>query len=167
MKEAGLERIDLLKVDCEGAELEVLLGVEEADWPRIGSIVAEVHDLDGRLAAVRNLIEGPGGGGRQSPRQSPQGERHQSRKAENAKSRGTRAFRGLTPTEPARCLTAQFSACADIGENLRDLLRALILPIFWAVFSKGEIPRDSTGLWCEDFRETPAILHSKSAHGGL
>ena len=72
-------------------------------------------------------------------------------------------FRGHTATEPMLCLNAQFSACADIGEHLRDLLRAPILPIFWAVFGKGEVSRDSTGICCEDFRESTVILHSKSA----
>jgi FkbM family methyltransferase len=56
MREAKLSRIDLLKVDCEGAELEVLLGIEPADWPHIGAVVAEVHDLEGRLGVVRDLL---------------------------------------------------------------------------------------------------------------
>lgn len=38
--------IDLLKVDCEGAELEVLLGIrEDCLWRRIRQLVIEVHDL--------------------------------------------------------------------------------------------------------------------------
>ncbi|MDF3085982.1 hypothetical protein, partial [Burkholderia sola] len=76
-------------------------------------------------------------------------------------------FRGHTAAEAALCLTSQFSACADIGENLQDLLRAPILPIFWADLAKGEVPRDSTGICREDFREVDAILHSKSALLGL
>ena len=56
MRAHGVERIDLLKVDCEGAELDVLLGVEEADWPRIGAVVAEVADVDGRLEVVKALL---------------------------------------------------------------------------------------------------------------
>ena len=58
--EQGLTRVDLLKVDCEGAELEVLQGVRPEHWPLIGQVVAEVHDLDGRLDAVRGLLEGHG-----------------------------------------------------------------------------------------------------------
>jgi len=50
---------------------------------------------------------------------------------------------------------------------LQDLLRAPILPIFWADLAKGEVPRDSTGICREDFREVDAILHSKSALLGL
>ncbi len=56
MREHGLERVDLLKVDCEGAELAVLEGIDDAHWPTIGRVVAEVHDLDGRLDAVRALL---------------------------------------------------------------------------------------------------------------
>ncbi|MFM2246116.1 MAG: hypothetical protein RL071_2190, partial [Pseudomonadota bacterium] len=56
MRAQGVERIDLLKVDCEGGELAVLQGVDEADWPRIGQVVTEVHDADGRLDVVRALL---------------------------------------------------------------------------------------------------------------
>ena len=53
---AAIDRIDLLKVDCEGAELEVLRGIRDADWPRINQLVLEVHDLDGRLDTVVDLL---------------------------------------------------------------------------------------------------------------
>lgn len=49
-------RIDLVKVDVEGAELEVLRGIEDRDWPRIAAVVVEVHDVDGRLAEVERLL---------------------------------------------------------------------------------------------------------------
>jgi FkbM family methyltransferase len=52
--------IDLLKVDVEGGELDVLRGVDAADWPRIAQVVAEVHDIDGRLAAVLDLLRDQG-----------------------------------------------------------------------------------------------------------
>jgi FkbM family methyltransferase len=52
--------VDLLKVDAEGAELEVLLGIEPAHWPLIRHAVVEVHDQDGRLAAVCGLLRGHG-----------------------------------------------------------------------------------------------------------
>lgn len=55
----GVETIDLLKVDVEGAELEVLqgLGDDPAEWDRVRSAVLEVHDVDGRLEAVCRLLE--------------------------------------------------------------------------------------------------------------
>jgi FkbM family methyltransferase len=39
----GVERIDLLKIDVEGAELGVLLGLDDALWPRVSQIVLETH----------------------------------------------------------------------------------------------------------------------------
>ncbi|MFP3989076.1 FkbM family methyltransferase [Streptomyces sp. E11-3] len=60
LRRHDLRRVDLLKVDVERAELEVLLGVEPGHWPRIGAVVAEVHDENGRLDAVRELLSGHG-----------------------------------------------------------------------------------------------------------
>jgi FkbM family methyltransferase len=48
--------VDLLKVDAEGAELDVLLGISPAHWPLIQAAILEVHDYDGRLAAVCDLL---------------------------------------------------------------------------------------------------------------
>src|SRR5262249_10150107 len=47
VRENGLRRIDLLKVDAEKCELEILRGIEESIWPLISQIVVEVHDQDG------------------------------------------------------------------------------------------------------------------------
>ncbi|MFB0619308.1 FkbM family methyltransferase [Streptomyces sp. AGS-58] len=52
MAEHGVDEIALLKIDVERAEQDVLDGIEESDWPRIRRVVAEVHDRNGRLAAV-------------------------------------------------------------------------------------------------------------------
>jgi len=56
----GIERIDLLKVDVEGAELEVLLGIGHDTWPKIRQVVLEGHDKEGRLARIRCLLEEAG-----------------------------------------------------------------------------------------------------------
>ncbi len=53
---ASTGEIGLLKVDVERAELDVLLGVDESDWPRIRAVVAEVHDIDGRLRQFCELL---------------------------------------------------------------------------------------------------------------
>lgn len=58
--EHHLDRVDLLKIDCEGAELPVMLGVEPRHWPQIAQVVAEVHDLDGRLDATLALLRDQG-----------------------------------------------------------------------------------------------------------
>jgi FkbM family methyltransferase len=55
--EHDIERVDLLKVDCEGAELPALLGIRDEHWPRVGKVVVEVHDRQGRLDTVRALLE--------------------------------------------------------------------------------------------------------------
>jgi amino acid adenylation domain-containing protein/FkbM family methyltransferase len=60
LRTEGVERIDLLKVDVEKAELEVLRGLDDDDWPKVRQVVAEVHDVDGRLAAVAELLESHG-----------------------------------------------------------------------------------------------------------
>lgn len=52
--------VDLLKIDVEGAELDVLRGVDAGQWPLIERAVLEVQDLDGRLAAICDLLRGRG-----------------------------------------------------------------------------------------------------------
>ncbi|MEU1076211.1 MULTISPECIES: FkbM family methyltransferase [unclassified Streptomyces] len=47
---AGVDEVDLLKIDVQKAEADVLAGIDERHWPRIHQIVAEVHDIEGRLA---------------------------------------------------------------------------------------------------------------------
>jgi hypothetical protein len=60
IQEHGLSQIDFLKVDVEGSELDVLRGIESQDWPKIHRLAAEVDDVDGRLEAIRELLEGAG-----------------------------------------------------------------------------------------------------------
>jgi FkbM family methyltransferase len=48
--------VDLLKVDVEGGELDVLLGIDPAHWPLIRQVILEVHDFNGRLAAICALL---------------------------------------------------------------------------------------------------------------
>jgi FkbM family methyltransferase len=53
IREERLDRIDLLKIDVERAELDVLRGMRPDDWPLVRQVVAEIHDDGGR----RNTIE--------------------------------------------------------------------------------------------------------------
>jgi FkbM family methyltransferase len=48
--------VDLLKIDVEGAELDVLQGIDARHWPLIRQVVMEVQDLDDRLAQVCDLL---------------------------------------------------------------------------------------------------------------
>jgi FkbM family methyltransferase len=58
--EHSIERIDLLKIDVEKAELDVLRGIAEKDWHRIRQLVVELHDIEGRLATIRALLQARG-----------------------------------------------------------------------------------------------------------
>ncbi|WP_242046405.1 MULTISPECIES: non-ribosomal peptide synthetase [Calothrix] len=57
IREHQLECIDLLKVDVEKSELDVLAGIDEEDWSKIRQLVVEVHDTNGRLTQLKNLLE--------------------------------------------------------------------------------------------------------------
>lgn len=48
--------IDLLKVDVEGAELDVLRGIDPLHWTLINQVVIEVQDLAGRLEDTCDLL---------------------------------------------------------------------------------------------------------------
>ena len=56
-KELQVGSVDLLKIDVEGAECDVIEGVDIDDWPKISQLVAEVHDIDGRLQRFTRLLE--------------------------------------------------------------------------------------------------------------
>jgi FkbM family methyltransferase len=46
LREESIDHVDLLKIDVEKAELDVLAGIDDADWPVIRQVAGEVH-LDG------------------------------------------------------------------------------------------------------------------------
>ncbi|WP_329453358.1 FkbM family methyltransferase (plasmid) [Streptomyces sp. NBC_01724] len=52
LDKTGVSDVDLLKIDVQKAEADVLAGIDERHWPHIHQIVAEVHDIDGRLAEL-------------------------------------------------------------------------------------------------------------------
>ena len=56
----NVERIDLLKVDVEGAELSVLRGVAPEHWGRVQQVVLEGHDQNGELQIIGDLLTGHG-----------------------------------------------------------------------------------------------------------
>lgn len=56
IREHNVSRIDLLKIDVEGSELDVVQGIDDADWPRIGQLVIEIHDIDNRVQTLTTLL---------------------------------------------------------------------------------------------------------------
>lgn len=57
ISELGIQSIDLLKIDVEGDEYAVLQGIKQEDWSKIKQICVEVHDIEGRLEAIHNLLK--------------------------------------------------------------------------------------------------------------
>ncbi|KAI1258585.1 FkbM family methyltransferase [Xylariaceae sp. FL1019] len=53
-------RIDLLKVDVEGAELEVLLGLDDAHWAMVQNVVLETWENSGSKEQLQNLLTSKG-----------------------------------------------------------------------------------------------------------
>ncbi|MGD9656647.1 MAG: FkbM family methyltransferase [Methylocystis sp.] len=60
IREHGLTRIDLVKIDAEMAELDILQGVTAEDWMKIRKIVVEVHDVEGRLDKILSMLQSAG-----------------------------------------------------------------------------------------------------------
>lgn len=55
-----LQRVDLLKVDVEGAELDALRGLEDRHWKLIQNIVVEICDSKGEFNTVKTLLKSMG-----------------------------------------------------------------------------------------------------------
>jgi len=57
IEEYKIEKIDLLKIDCEGAELSAINGIKEEDWKKINKVVVEVHDIENRVEFISSLMK--------------------------------------------------------------------------------------------------------------
>ncbi|WP_017496494.1 non-ribosomal peptide synthetase [Flavobacterium sp. WG21] len=55
-----ISKIDLLKIDVEKSEKDVLEGILDEHWPIIKQIVIEVHDLEGRIDYIKQLLSSKG-----------------------------------------------------------------------------------------------------------
>ncbi|WP_052675174.1 FkbM family methyltransferase [Amycolatopsis orientalis] len=53
----GIDEISFLKIDVERAELEVLNGLADDQWPKVRRLAIEVHDRNGRLAEIGELLD--------------------------------------------------------------------------------------------------------------
>jgi FkbM family methyltransferase len=60
LDEQGIERVDLLKVDVEGAELDVLRGIEDRHWPLVRQAVVEVEGWRRHRDTVRDVFAARG-----------------------------------------------------------------------------------------------------------
>ncbi|MET8116956.1 FkbM family methyltransferase [Streptomyces prasinus] len=60
IREQGIERIDLIKIDVQKSERQVIDGIADEDWAKIQQMVLEAHDADGEVARLVELLEGHG-----------------------------------------------------------------------------------------------------------
>ncbi|MEU6474751.1 FkbM family methyltransferase [Streptomyces massasporeus] len=60
IREQGIERIDLIKIDVQKSERQVIDGIADEDWPKIRQMVLEAHDADGEVQRLTKLLEGRG-----------------------------------------------------------------------------------------------------------
>ena len=55
--ENGVQHIDLLKIDVERAELDVLRGIDPADWDKIEQVVVETEDAADSIGREKEIAE--------------------------------------------------------------------------------------------------------------
>ncbi|KAK2755523.1 hypothetical protein FQN54_006463 [Arachnomyces sp. PD_36] len=55
-----VSKIDLLKVDVEGTELEVIGGLDDKHWEMVQNVVMEVSDVHGALSKIESLLKSKG-----------------------------------------------------------------------------------------------------------
>jgi FkbM family methyltransferase len=60
LTEHGITTVDLLKIDVEGAELDVLRGITDDHWPGIRQVVIEVERWDSCHREVSELLSAKG-----------------------------------------------------------------------------------------------------------
>jgi hypothetical protein len=60
IREQGIERIDLIKIDVQKSERQVIDGIADEDWPKIQQMVLEAHDADGEVGRLVELLESRG-----------------------------------------------------------------------------------------------------------
>jgi FkbM family methyltransferase len=60
LRSYGIDQVDLLKIDVERAEVDVVDGIDESDWPKIRQVVIEVHDERGRAGLLQRMLTSKG-----------------------------------------------------------------------------------------------------------
>lgn len=51
-----IQKIKLLKIDCEGEEINVLYGIQKNHWEKIESIVMEINDINHNLKMAKSIL---------------------------------------------------------------------------------------------------------------
>ena len=56
IEEKNIDCIHLLKIDCEGEEINVLRGIKTEHWQLINAIVMEVNDIENNVVFAKNIL---------------------------------------------------------------------------------------------------------------
>lgn len=60
IREEGIEKIDLLKIDVNGSELDIIRGIDKEDFAKINQLVMEVPLGGEKLQIIREILEAGG-----------------------------------------------------------------------------------------------------------
>tara|TARA_A100001015_G_C15004076_1_gene719881 strand:+ start:24 stop:833 length:810 start_codon:yes stop_codon:yes gene_type:complete len=56
IKKHKIKKINLLKIDCEGEEINVLKGISSVNWKIINNVVMEVNDINNNLEIAKSIL---------------------------------------------------------------------------------------------------------------
>jgi len=60
IKNEKINKINLLKIDCEGEEINVLTGIKNEHWLLIKSIIMEVNDINNNMEKAKSILKKQG-----------------------------------------------------------------------------------------------------------
>ena len=56
IQQKDIKKIKLLKIDCEGEEINVLSGIKPIDLSKIDNIVMEINDINNSIKKAKNIL---------------------------------------------------------------------------------------------------------------
>lgn len=56
----SIQFIDLLKIDVEKAEMDVIRGIREEYWDKVGAVTMEIHNENGKLDEIKTILSRSG-----------------------------------------------------------------------------------------------------------
>ncbi|SFA72048.1 methyltransferase, FkbM family/amino acid adenylation domain-containing protein [Amycolatopsis marina] len=132
LAEHDITHVDLLKIDVEKSELDVLAGLSDEDFSKIDQIVIEVHDQDGRLEVVRDLLHSKGY--RSTVLRDPQLSQTELYNVYASRLPMTAADRGEPGRHPGQQMwRARTALLSDVRAAAAEELPYYMLPVSWTL----------------------------------